>query len=467
MTVQDVDNAFRKKAESNVKLYVIRKKIENGTATMEDMSEYSNILCKLLGKTLGENISGIPESERAKFCEWLLRNQYEDTNERLATVQRFLDKKQNIHIAAKKPKFPAERVRKAAHSLEDKTVSEEVIQRRAENAVANIANSFHDDYIKENAEFRQNAGLKCHVTRTGASKCCAWCAEVAGRYEVGKEPADFWRRHDNCSCRMDYENQKVRQRLSGAGKGWKVDSETQRRQAQRIEYKPKRLSREEAKALEQQKLSQMKGLTNQTLHDIIEDKETNTILNTRLFHGKVRHYAITDERINHIDLVKIDSLSKSESIKLTEACKELLNYMKEEPLGKEGAFIFRLDMSPLDKYKASGATSSVRFRKQSEKCIVIHNHSSDTLLSDDDLWCFYEHDEIQIMGAVGHNGSTFFVEKTNDYDFLGFCNFMEESKLDFPIKMSAAERVQYVERIMEGAEEYGVKFYTKIYKKSD
>ena len=33
MTVQDVDNAFRKKAESNVKLYVIRKKIENGTAT--------------------------------------------------------------------------------------------------------------------------------------------------------------------------------------------------------------------------------------------------------------------------------------------------------------------------------------------------------------------------------------------------------------------------------------------------
>ena len=260
MTVQDIDNAFRKKAESNVKLYVIRKKIENGTATMEDMSEYSNILCKLLGKTLGENISGIPESERAKFCEWLLRNQYEDTNERLATVQRFLDKKQNIHIAAKKPKFPAERVRKAAHSLEDKTVSEEVIQRRAENAVANIANSFHDDYIKENAEFRQNAGLKCHVTRTGASKCCAWCAEVAGRYEVGKEPADFWRRHDNCSCRMDYENQKVRQRLSGTGKGWKVNSEFQRKQAQRIEYKPTRFTKEQAKALESQKLSRIKGL---------------------------------------------------------------------------------------------------------------------------------------------------------------------------------------------------------------
>lgn len=276
MTVQDVDNAFRKKAESNVKLYVIRKKIENGTATMEDMSEYSNILCKLLGKTLGENISGVPESERAKFCEWLLRNQYEDTNERLATVQRFLDKKQNIHIAAKKPKFPAERVRKAAHSLEDKTVSEEVIQRRAENAVANIANSFHDDYIKENAEFRQNAGLKCHVTRIGAFECCAWCAEVAGRYEVGKEPADFWRRHDNCTCRMNYENQKVRQRLSGQGKGWKVDSEVQRRQAQRIEYKPTRLNQEQAKALESEKLSQIKGLTIAGKTDIMKEKKDSS-----------------------------------------------------------------------------------------------------------------------------------------------------------------------------------------------
>ncbi len=303
MTVQDVDNAFRKKAESNVKLYVIRKKIENGTATMEDMSEYSNILCKLLGKTLGENISGVPESERAKFCEWLLRNQYEDTNERLATVQRFLDKKQNIHIAAKKPKFPAERVRKAAHSLEDKTVSEEVIQRRAENAVANIANSFHDDYIKENAKFRQNAGLKCHVTRIGAFNCCAWCAEVAGRYEVGREPADFWRRHDSCSCRMDYENQKVRQRLSGQGKGWKVDSEVQRRQAQRIQYKPTRFTKEQAKALESKKLSRIKGLTSAGRSDMeyslfrqIEYNETNPITAQRAIRFNL--YQVTNSKNN-------------------------------------------------------------------------------------------------------------------------------------------------------------------------
>lgn len=276
MTVQDVDNAFRKKAESNVKLYVIRKKIENGTATMEDMSEYSDILCKLLGKTLGENISGIPESERAKFCEWLLRNQYEDTNERLATVQRFLDKKQNIHISPVKAAFPADRVRKAAHSLEDTTVSEDVIRRRAENAVANIANSFHDDYIKENSSFRQKAGLSCHVSRIGALKCCSWCAKLAGRYEKGREPADFWKRHDKCSCRIIYENSKSRQQLSGNGNGWKVDSEIRRRQnAAKIQYKPTRFTPEQAAALEHQRLSQYRGLTVAGKNDIMNLERRN------------------------------------------------------------------------------------------------------------------------------------------------------------------------------------------------
>lgn len=242
-------------------LSAILKKMKAGTADFEDMQRYSLRTAEIRAEILKENLSSAGTGRNEEACIQILKEQHEDVFQKESAVQKALDEKQNIHIAAKKPKFPAERVRKAAHSLEDKTVSEEVIQRRAENAVANIANSFHDDYIKENAEFRQNAGLKCHVTRIGAFECCAWCAEVAGRYEVGKEPADFWRRHDNCTCRMNYENQKVRQRLSGQGKGWKVDSEVQRRQAQRIEYKPTRLNQEQAKAIESEKLSRIKGLT--------------------------------------------------------------------------------------------------------------------------------------------------------------------------------------------------------------
>ena len=263
MTEKELFQEILKRMSADKELSAILKKMKAGTADFEDMQRYSLRTAEIRAEVLKENLSPAGTGQNEEACIQILKDQHDDVFQKESAVQKVLDEKQNIHIEPKKPNFPAERVRKAAHSLEDKTVSEEVIQRRAENAVANIANSFHDDYIKENAEFRQNAGLKCHVTRTGASKCCAWCAEVAGRYEVGKEPADFWRRHDNCSCRMDYENQKVRQRLSGTGKGWKVDSETQRRQAQRIEYKPTRFTKEQAKALESQKLSQYRGLTNQ------------------------------------------------------------------------------------------------------------------------------------------------------------------------------------------------------------
>lgn len=416
MTVQDVDNAFRKKAESNVKLYVIRKKIENGTATMEDMSEYSNILCKLLGKTLGENISGIPESERAKFCEWLLRNQYEDTNERLATVQRFLDKKQNIHIAAKKPKFPAERVRKAAHSLEDKTVSEEVIQRRAENAVANIANSFHDDYIKENAEFRQNAGLKCHVTRIGAFECCAWCAEVAGRYEVGKEPADFWRRHDNCTCRMNYENQKVRQRLSGQGKGWKVDSEVQRRQAQRIEYKPTRLNQEQAKALESEKLSQIKGLTIAGKTDIIDARDENS-----------RYKPVSDDAIKNMPILSLFQTNEMNRA-YQKANQELLREVAKHPdlvTGTEFSIVYDANMNRIAGYDyVIGRVGGVKVQDPGEPFHAFHNHPSGETFSYTDLFNFSRNKNMLSFTATGNAENLYNILKTENSDIDGYKEFL-------------------------------------------
>ena len=210
MTVQDIDNAFRKKAESNVQLYALRKKIEGGTATFADTAKYSDIICNLLGKTLGENIEKIPESERAKFCTWLLRNQYTDTMEMCRTVQRFLDEKNGINLAPQIPAFPKERAEQVAQSLEDQTVPAETIRRRAEAPVANVAKSFHDSYIRKNADFRSRAGLKCYITREGAG-CCPWCAEMVGRYVYGDEPHDVYRRHDNCSCTVIYENGRERQ----------------------------------------------------------------------------------------------------------------------------------------------------------------------------------------------------------------------------------------------------------------
>lgn len=211
MTVQDVDNAFRKKADASVKLFGLRKKIENGTATMEDAAQYQMMLSKILGQTVGENILKIPESERVKFLDWILRNQYQETNDRLAVIQQFLDKQLGINIAPQKAPFPEERVNQLGRSLTDPTVPESTIQRRARAGTETVTKSFHDAYVKKNASFRSRAGLKCYITRKAVSGCCEWCTAMAGRYVYGEEPDDIYRRHDNCDCTVTFENGRKRQ----------------------------------------------------------------------------------------------------------------------------------------------------------------------------------------------------------------------------------------------------------------
>ena len=250
-----------KSAENDKQLSAHLDKIQSGQADFSDSSAYWQKLSGLIGSVLSRNVIEAGSGLNEEVSYLMLKSGHMRAFQIMSMVQKALDERQNIHINAVNPAFPEERARKASHSLEDKTVSQEVLQRRAENAIANIVNSFHDDYIKENSEFRQKAGLTCHVNRIGASKCCAWCAEVAGRYEVGREPDGFWRRHDHCSCQMIYETQKTRQRLSGSGRAWKVDAEVRRRQAQKIQYKPTRFTPDQARELERQQLSRYRGLT--------------------------------------------------------------------------------------------------------------------------------------------------------------------------------------------------------------
>lgn len=278
-----------KSAENDKQLSALLDKIQSGQADFSDSSAYWQKLSGLIGSVLSRNVIEAGSGLNEEVSYLMLKSGHMRAFQIMSMVQKALDERQNIHINAVNPAFPEERARKASHSLEDKTVSQEVLQRRAENAIANIANSFHDDYIKENASFRQKAGLTCHVNRIGASKCCAWCAEVAGRYEVSRAPADFWRRHDRCSCQIIYETSKFRQRLSGTGRGWKVDSEVHRRQVQAIQYKPARFTREQAQALEQQNLRQYRGLTEAENSKLKTDTPQTIVNNSMLYSPEYRN----------------------------------------------------------------------------------------------------------------------------------------------------------------------------------
>lgn len=220
---------------------------------LTDMTALNHKCAEILGKIVSENVFEIDDISGA--CKKILHEYYELMNETNARLQKEIDKKIGLQIAAQKADFPAERVAKVAKALTDPTVPSEIIQRRARNAVENVANSFHDDYVRENAKFRSKAGIKCYIVRETDGNCCKWCSSLAGRYVYGDEPDDIFHRHDNCTCTTTFENGRERQDV-WSKKKWQVTP------VLKIPYEPLVLDRNQAQNLQNIQLAKYKNSRN-------------------------------------------------------------------------------------------------------------------------------------------------------------------------------------------------------------
>lgn len=258
MTIQDVDKEFQKRVLKDMRLMEIRSRAKRGIATFADSAEYNDRISNILGSVLSGRMPSVPNVERVKLCEYMLRFLYNDTNEMCAAVQQTLDKANGIQITPQKAPFPAERVRKIAKSLTDPSVPENTIKRRAKAPVANVSKSFHDDYIRKNAAFRNDAGLDVYIVRMGTG-CCKWCSEVSGKYKFGSQPDDIFRRHDNCDCTIIYDNQVLRGKKKSDGSRSKTWEEIPNAP---VEYSPTVLSEQDGRELQQRNLGRFRGLTN-------------------------------------------------------------------------------------------------------------------------------------------------------------------------------------------------------------
>ena len=62
-----------------------------------------------------------------------------------------------------------------------------------------------DDTLKANVQFQGRAGLRPRVVRRTTGSCCEWCSRLAGSYDYPHVPADVYRRHERCRCRVEYD----------------------------------------------------------------------------------------------------------------------------------------------------------------------------------------------------------------------------------------------------------------------
>lgn len=213
--LEQLKAAIDSKMATYPEIRYILKLISSGKASLDDSAKYAQILSHILGQELASEILEL--SDREDTTSQLLHGAYDDVNDVYSQVQTVLDKKAGIAINPKRAPFPAERVKQFAHSLVDPTVEDSVIKRRARAGSETITKSFHDDCIETNAKFRDNAGLKSYIIRKG-SDCCEWCTKVAGKYRIGDQPEDIFRRHDNCDCTIIYDGQVLRGQTGAEGK---------------------------------------------------------------------------------------------------------------------------------------------------------------------------------------------------------------------------------------------------------
>lgn len=217
--LSDIETAFRTHNMTDRTLSRVAARIRDGTATQVDGHTYAEHLGRNASKALQEVITPdrLPDGKlyyniANRTVVPTLQNNQQLVNEAATSIQSAIDAKTGIGLKSVSPEFPIERV----NGLIDKMTADNIVVEEAlkwlGEPIINNTEAFMDDFVRENAEFRSEAGLKTTITRIAEAKCCEWCANLAGTYEYGYEdtmPEDIYRRHEFCRCAVTVQYKKT------------------------------------------------------------------------------------------------------------------------------------------------------------------------------------------------------------------------------------------------------------------
>ena len=198
---------FRRLVADDKELARIAQAIEAGTATHAETQVYAVIIGSHASRALLEFITpdALPD-ERLYFniADRVVRSILEESrglvNQTAADVQTLIYRAAGINLNPVAPVPNKWRLDDLINKLAGAEKFEDVAW-ALDAPVKNMAQSFADDYIRENVTFQVRAGLQPTVTRTAAAGCCEWCAAMAGVYEFDDAFNEgIYRRHERCRC---------------------------------------------------------------------------------------------------------------------------------------------------------------------------------------------------------------------------------------------------------------------------
>lgn len=223
---------FQKSCKADKYIQSVLKKIEGGTAKMEEVALLSKQLGFRVSQAIGAhvNVAALPDGKMYyniadTILTGVLKDNYNVINSAAAECQKALDKTAGINITPQQAAFPTERVQAVVNAASAPDIAEEVMIRRMTAPAQNITESFYNDYVQKNVKLRSDAGLDCYIIRNDHGGCCKWCSKLAGKYHYPEDvPKDVYRRHDNCGCTVTYLNGRKAQNVWSKTK-WNISDE--------------------------------------------------------------------------------------------------------------------------------------------------------------------------------------------------------------------------------------------------
>ena len=198
---------FRRLVAGDKQLSRIAQAIDDGTATHSETQIYAVIIGSHASAAMLEFITpdALPD-ERLYFniadrvVRAILEESRDLVNQTAADVQTLIYRAAGISLKPVVPVPNKWRVNDLINKLAGAEKFEDVAW-ALDAPVKNMAQSFADDYIRENVSFQVRAGLQPTVTRIAAADCCEWCAALAGEYQFDDAFNEgVYRRHERCKC---------------------------------------------------------------------------------------------------------------------------------------------------------------------------------------------------------------------------------------------------------------------------
>lgn len=223
---------FQSRCRADKYIQSVLKKIDGGTAEMEEVALLSKQLGFRGSQAIGAhvNVAALPGGKMYyniadTILTGVLKDNYDVINSAAAECQKALDKTAGINITPQQAAFPTERVQAVVNAASVPDIAEEVMIRRMTAPAQNITESFYNDYVQKNVKLRSDAGLDCYIIRNDHGGCCKWCSKLAGKYHYPEDvPKDVYRRHDNCGCTVTYLNGRKAQNVWSKTK-WNISDE--------------------------------------------------------------------------------------------------------------------------------------------------------------------------------------------------------------------------------------------------